>query len=139
MRTTIDILEDLLRRAKAEAALRGLRLKDLVRDALRRFLAEAQEFGQRGVEAPEAQRMASDCVLPLFTGPAGPAIRDLRGDGAQRLLDEEDDASDGDPRALRALGPLEVAVHCGRRFEHRQDQAVLVPVRGSLAGDDPLQ
>ncbi|MCY4633963.1 MAG: hypothetical protein OXG04_05560 [Acidobacteria bacterium] len=34
MRTTIDIPERLLRQAKAEAALRGLGLKDIVRDAL---------------------------------------------------------------------------------------------------------
>jgi predicted transcriptional regulator len=39
MRTTIDLPDDLFRRAKAIAALRGATLKDLVTDALRAFLA----------------------------------------------------------------------------------------------------
>ncbi len=38
MRTTIDLSDDLFRRAKAEAALRGRKLKDLVEDGLRRVL-----------------------------------------------------------------------------------------------------
>ena len=39
MRTTIDIPDDVFRRAKALAALRGSTLKDLVAEALRTFLA----------------------------------------------------------------------------------------------------
>jgi hypothetical protein len=35
MRTTIDLPDPLFRRAKAEAALRGYHLKDLIADALR--------------------------------------------------------------------------------------------------------
>jgi hypothetical protein len=38
MRTTIDLSDELFRRAKAEAALRGRKLKDLVEDGLRRVL-----------------------------------------------------------------------------------------------------
>ena len=38
MRTTIDLSDDLFRRAKVEAALRGRKLKDLVEDGLRRVL-----------------------------------------------------------------------------------------------------
>lgn len=38
MRTTIDIPDELFRRAKADAALRGRKLKDLVEDGLRRVL-----------------------------------------------------------------------------------------------------
>jgi hypothetical protein len=38
MRTTIDIPDDLFRRAKSEAALRGRKLKDLVADGLRLVL-----------------------------------------------------------------------------------------------------
>ena len=38
MRTTIDIPEDLFRRAKATAALDGGTLKDLVTEALRMYL-----------------------------------------------------------------------------------------------------
>ena len=38
MRTTIDLSDDLFRRAKVEAALRGRKLKGLVEDGLRRVL-----------------------------------------------------------------------------------------------------
>lgn len=38
MRTTIDFPEDLLRRAKAEAALRGRKLRELVREGVTRVL-----------------------------------------------------------------------------------------------------
>jgi hypothetical protein len=36
MRTTVDIPDELFRRAKSEAALRGRKLKDLVEEGLRR-------------------------------------------------------------------------------------------------------
>jgi Arc/MetJ family transcription regulator len=38
MRTAIDLSDELYRRTKAEAALRGRKFKDLVEDALRRML-----------------------------------------------------------------------------------------------------
>ncbi len=41
MRTTIDLPDELYRRTKAEAALRGRKFKDLVEDGLRRVLADA--------------------------------------------------------------------------------------------------
>ena len=40
MKTTIEVPDDLYRRAKAEAALRGHKLKDLVEEGLRLVLAE---------------------------------------------------------------------------------------------------
>lgn len=40
MKTTIEVPDELYRRAKAEAALRGHRLKDLVEEGLRRVLDE---------------------------------------------------------------------------------------------------
>lgn len=55
MRTTIDVPESLLRRAKAEAALRGLRLKDIVRDALEHHLAVSPLPDPSGPVAVEAQ------------------------------------------------------------------------------------
>jgi hypothetical protein len=41
VRTTIDIPDDLLRRAKAVAALRGMRLKDLIAQILERGLGQS--------------------------------------------------------------------------------------------------
>jgi hypothetical protein len=38
MKTTVEIPDDLYRRAKAEAALRGRKLKDLVEEGLRLVL-----------------------------------------------------------------------------------------------------
>ena len=39
MKTTIELPDDLYRRAKAEAALRGRRLKDVIEEGLRLVLA----------------------------------------------------------------------------------------------------
>ena len=38
MRTTVDLPDDLYRRAKAEAVMRGLKLKNLIEEGLRRVL-----------------------------------------------------------------------------------------------------
>ncbi len=40
MKTTVEMPEDLYRRAKAEAALQGRRLKDLIEEGLNRVLDE---------------------------------------------------------------------------------------------------
>jgi hypothetical protein len=48
MKTTVEIPDDLYRRAKAEAALRGRKLKDLIEEGLRLVL-----------EAPRGTRRAS--------------------------------------------------------------------------------
>lgn len=47
MKTTIELDDDLFRRSKAEAALRGQSLKDLFTAALRDYL------GQPGTRSPE--------------------------------------------------------------------------------------
>jgi hypothetical protein len=47
MKTTVEVPDDLYRRAKAEAALRGRKLKDLVEEGLRLVLeAPRQTRGQ---------------------------------------------------------------------------------------------
>ncbi|MGH9554173.1 MAG: hypothetical protein ACRD3W_32650 [Terriglobales bacterium] len=43
MRTTVDLPDDLYRRAKAAAAMRGLKLKDLVKEGLLRVLDSAEK------------------------------------------------------------------------------------------------
>lgn len=53
MRTTIDLPDELYRRAKAEAALRGRKFKDLVEEGLRRVL-----------EAPEPEKPLERPVIP---------------------------------------------------------------------------
>jgi len=46
MRTTIDLPDDLLRRAKSEAALSGRKLKDIVEQGLRLVLAAPLDGGK---------------------------------------------------------------------------------------------
>lgn len=43
MKTTVEVPDDLYRRAKAEAALSGRKLKDLVEEGLRLVLASPRE------------------------------------------------------------------------------------------------
>ena len=47
MKTTIEVADDLYRRAKAEAALRGRKLKDLVAEGLRLVLETPREPDRR--------------------------------------------------------------------------------------------
>ncbi len=90
VRTTIDMPEDLLRRAKAEAALRGQRLKDFVSEAVRRSLADAGRQPERNRDDIIEQELGPGYVLPLITGDTGPDMARLTGGQAQRLLDEDD-------------------------------------------------
>ena len=51
MRTTVDIPDELFRRAKSEAALRGRKLKDLVEEGLRLVL-EDEKPAEMAEKAP---------------------------------------------------------------------------------------
>jgi len=80
MKTTVEMPDDLYRRAKAEAALRGRRLKDLVEEGLRLVLAEKQTGPQRPTLAARmkgARGMIRSGVADLATNP-----RHLEGFGA---------------------------------------------------------
>lgn len=85
MRTTIDIPESLLRRATAEAALRGLRLTDFVTEAVRSALEGAPGYGD-----DERQMMAEDVVFPVIRGPGGTAMRDLTAERIHEILEAEE-------------------------------------------------
>lgn len=66
MRTTVDLPDDLFRRAKAEAALRGRKLKDLIEEGLRQLLTRSAE-GERAVEpAPPSKPTAHDLLKDLI-------------------------------------------------------------------------
>ena len=47
MKTTVEVPDELYRRAKAEAALRGRKLRDLVEEGLRLVLEAPHKTGQR--------------------------------------------------------------------------------------------
>jgi len=81
MRTTIDLPDDLLRRAKAVAALRGLKLKDLI-----------ASFIERGLElsAPLAEMPGHRRPLPAFIQPTGRPIPSLSSAQIEEILLRED-------------------------------------------------
>ena len=51
METTVEVSDDLYRRAKAEAALRGRKLKDLVEEGLRLVLEAPRETRRQSLAA----------------------------------------------------------------------------------------
>jgi hypothetical protein len=78
MRTTFDLPDDLMRRAKIAAVKRGSSLRDLVADAIRRMLAEPA--------APRRQRM-TEAPIKL---PPGHTIPIRSNDELAQLFDQED-------------------------------------------------
>jgi hypothetical protein len=59
MRTTVDIPDELFRRAKSEAALRGRKLKDLVEEGLWLVLEKEKLAEAAGTKSPVKPRSKS--------------------------------------------------------------------------------
>ena len=71
MRTTVDLPDELYRRAKAEAALRGHNLKDLVEEGLRRVLqAPEPETSTQRPTRPSVHDLMQDCCGIVNDAPA---------------------------------------------------------------------
>ncbi len=85
MRTTVDLPDDLYRQAKAEAALRGTPVRDLIEEGLRRVLASPSI-------AQEARRVS----FPLIHSarPGSMSVDAMRRAEEQSFADE--DLSRGD-------------------------------------------
>ena len=81
MKTTVDLSDDLFRRVKAEAALRGRKLKDLVEEGLRLVL-----------EAPHRVR-----------GEARPTLDDLMRE-SRGIVDSGVPDRGSNPRHLKGFG-----------------------------------
>ncbi|MHB8637899.1 MAG: hypothetical protein ACYC96_15660 [Fimbriimonadaceae bacterium] len=80
MRTTIDLPEELLRRVKAAAALRGLKLKDLVATLI-----------AQGLEAPATQQVTGQKrPVPVRIAPAGRRLRSFSNAEVEALFVRED-------------------------------------------------
>src|SRR4029453_15391135 len=74
MKTTVEVSNDLYRRAKAEAALRGRKLKDLIEEGLRFVLETPRESRRRRSLAAlmKGARRAMDSGIPdLASNPNG--------------------------------------------------------------------
>jgi hypothetical protein len=73
MRTTVDLPDELFRRAKSEAALRGKKLKDLIEEGLRQTLAHSPDEGALAKAPPPRKPSAHDLLKDLiFEGAEGP-------------------------------------------------------------------
>lgn len=60
MRTTVDLSDELFRRVKAEAALRGRKFKDLVEEGLLRVLDQPEDPLPIG-QSPSLHDLMKDC------------------------------------------------------------------------------
>ncbi len=69
MRTTVDLPDDLFRRAKITAASRGQKFKDLVEEGLRRVLGETGG-AERPPEPPSLHEMMKECCGIATAAPA---------------------------------------------------------------------
>lgn len=72
MRTTVDIPDELFRRAKSEAALQGRKLKDLVEEGLRLVLnapAVEPKAGSAAGRRPTAHDLLKDLIFEDDDGP----------------------------------------------------------------------
>ncbi|HEY1794765.1 MAG TPA: hypothetical protein VGG57_01465 [Stellaceae bacterium] len=74
MRTTIDLPDDLFRRAKSEAALRGRKLKDLIEEGLR-AVVDDPSHGEKTAAA--AKRVSAHDLLKGLCGIIEDAPADL--------------------------------------------------------------
>lgn len=92
-----------MRRAKADAALRGLSLKEWMTRAVRAALSEPSRVVSERAPAYEAeeQDLGEGVVLPLIRGEGGPALRDLTPERIHEILEGEEAERAGgreDPR-----------------------------------------
>lgn len=78
MRTTFDLPDDLMKRAKIAAVRRGSSLRDLVAEALRRLLA---------AESAPAQKRMTAAPIKL---PPGHTIPILTNEELAQLFDQDD-------------------------------------------------
>lgn len=81
MRTTIDLPDELLRQAKAKAALDGLKLKDLITHYV--------EQGLKG-GPPTAPLRRRRSELPVARPATGRSLPSLTNADIQRIFDEEE-------------------------------------------------
>lgn len=86
MRTTIDLPDDLLRRAKATAALKGLKLKDYIAGILARALTETNEVGPK---------IGRDTPIPVVIPATGITIPYRTNAEMYEMLDQEEDERHG--------------------------------------------
>ena len=83
MRTTLDLPDETFRKLKAEAALRGYKLKELVTEFIERGLSE-------GPLPPTAQSPRPVYAIPVAHEADGTVTAALSNAQLQAILDDED-------------------------------------------------
>lgn len=87
MRTTVDIPDELLRQAKAKAALSGIKLKDLI-------AGYVEEGLRRPAPLPEREPARRRDPPPVIIPARGIPIQALTGDELRAIDTAEDEARD---------------------------------------------
>ena len=83
MRTTLDLPDETFRQLKAQAALNGLKLKELVTQLIQRGLAN-------GESTPVSGKQAESLPVAIKRVPASPLTPALTNAQLHAMLDEED-------------------------------------------------
>lgn len=100
----MDLPDELLRQAKARAALRGMKLKEFVAEALEKaiYYGQSTHAASRAADGADEDQdvlvLDDNCALPLIRGECGPALRTLTGGKAAELLEKEDVERTSDTR-----------------------------------------
>ena len=81
MKTTLEIPNPLFKRVKAQAAMEGLKLKDVVASALSSYLNRPR---------PPLKKAAKACPFPLVRGKAGPLMKQMNNETIAELQEKED-------------------------------------------------
>lgn len=85
MKTTLDIPDGLYRLVKAEAALRGLTVREVTTDLYRRWLREGRQPVPQETPADWLGSWLSAADEATERAPAGPTARDELGASRSRL------------------------------------------------------
>ena len=81
MKTTLEIPDAVFRQVKARAAMEGIKLKDIVADALDLYLKTPRATSMRRV---------NHCPFPIVRGKGGPLLEGLNGEAIAAIEEEED-------------------------------------------------
>ena len=87
MRTTVDIPDELLRKTKATAALRGMKMKDLI--------VKLIESGLSTIGTEVEPRLGHRTAVPVLIPASGRKIPVLTNAQIFEILDQEDDEAHG--------------------------------------------
>jgi hypothetical protein len=94
VRTTVDVPDDLFRQIKARAAVRGVKLKDYVNEALRDSLYRRERTGEVRETVTrygeDVLVLQDDCVLPQIVGETSEVLRAMTGERIDEILGAEE-------------------------------------------------